>query len=94
MCLARADCTHEDEILFGVYEVQILHVFTGKSGRKLDLRIPYEIIKRFDDMESCGLDHTIDPVYLTLMKFDLQQIGHILLGIVVFYFTPVFRKTS
>ena len=49
MCLARADCTHEDEILFGVYEVQILHVFTGKSGRKLDLRLPYEIIKRFDD---------------------------------------------
>jgi len=94
MCLARADCTHEDEILFGVYEVQILHVFTGKSGRKLDLRLPYEIIKRFDDMESCGLDHTIDPVYLTLVKFDLQQIGHILLGIVVFYFTPVFRKTS
>ena len=36
-----------------------------------------EIIKRFDDMESCGLDHTtIDPVYSRSVKFDLQQIGH------------------
>lgn len=76
------------------YEVKILHVFTGKSGRKPDLGLPYKIIKRLDDMESCGLDHTVDPVYLTLVKFDLQQIGYILLCIVVFYFTPVFCKTS
>ena len=94
MRLAGADRTHEDEILFGGYEVKILHVFTAKSGRKLDLRLPNKIIKRLDDMESCGPDHTVDPVYLTLVKFDLQQIGHILLCIVVFYFTPVFCKTS
>ena len=88
VCLSGAYGAKEDKIFFPRQELQISHILPCQANRKLNVLVPDEVLKGLDDLETSGLDHSVDSVDLTLPKLQLQQLPYILFRVLKVHAPP------
>ena len=79
MCFAGTNSAHKNEILLGRKKLQFLHVLGSQAAGQLNGGSPHKVIQRFQNTETGGFHHAVNPVGFTLFQLQLQQVGHILL---------------
>ena len=75
-------------------KLKSLHIFLCQPNWKFDVLVPGEIFQGFNNLETSGLDHAVDPVDLSLPQFQFQQFPDILLRVLKHYAAPLLCHTA
>ena len=94
MGLSRPNAPHKNQVFFWGKEMEVGHVFLCQAARKFNGGVPHKIIQCLHHPETSRLYHAVNPVGLSFLQFQCQEIGHILLGIFVGDAPPAFRHAA